>query len=105
MFCKIRRKIKQSDGKNQVKRKLLICSKLLTVMTRFAKAKRNYLGEGAAHLDEEAMPLQDHPRVHLGELCRGKRVRLGEACLHRGEGRICQMKTPVFAKAKDNSLR
>ena len=53
--------MKESDGRNQVKRKLLICSKLLTVMTRFAKEKRNYLGEGAAHLGEGAMPLQDHP--------------------------------------------
>ena len=39
MFCRIRRKIKQSDGRNQVKRKLLICSSLLTVAKRFGTAK------------------------------------------------------------------
>ena len=47
MFCRIRRKIKQSDERNQVKKKLLICSKLLIMAMRsfvaktmLAKAKR-----------------------------------------------------------------
>ena len=64
------------------------------------------LGEGAARLGEGAMPLQDHPRVHLGEpnLRLGEGVHLGKACLFRGEGRIYQMKTNVFAKAKDGGL-
>ena len=39
MFCRIRRKIKQSDGRNKVKRKLLICSSLLTLAKWFATTK------------------------------------------------------------------
>ena len=37
MFYRTRRKIKQSDGRNQVKRKLLSCSRLLVVVKRFAR--------------------------------------------------------------------
>ena len=39
MFCRFRRKIKQSDGRNQFKRKLLICNSLLAVAKRFSTTK------------------------------------------------------------------
>ena len=39
MFCRIRRKIKQNDGRNQVKRELLINSNFLTMAKKFVTAK------------------------------------------------------------------
>ena len=41
MFCRIRRKIKQSDGKNQVKRKLLVCSNLLVAVHHYEGVLRH----------------------------------------------------------------
>ena len=52
------------------------------------------LGEGLACLGVGSMPLQDHPQV-----------RLREPNLHLDQGRICQMKTLDFVKAKDSSPR
>ena len=39
MFCRIRRKIEQSDGRNQVKLNLLICSSLLPAAKSFTTMK------------------------------------------------------------------
>ena len=39
IFCKIRRKIKKSDGRNQVKRKLLIYNSFLATTKWFATKK------------------------------------------------------------------
>ena len=39
MLCRIKRKIKKSDERNQVKKKMLICSSLLTAAKRFATIK------------------------------------------------------------------
>ena len=39
MFCRIRRKIEQSDGRNQVKRNLFICSNLLAATKCFTTTK------------------------------------------------------------------
>ena len=59
MFCRIRRKIKQSDGRNQVKRKLLSCSRLLVA----AKCKRGSLRRRESFVAVELKNADDEPRV------------------------------------------
>ena len=54
MFYRIRRKIKQSDGRNQVKRKLLSLNSLLATMKRFATAKKRLRRNEALESKDEA---------------------------------------------------
>ena len=114
MFCRIRRRIKQSEGRNQVKRKWLSYNSLLRqgegkASPRRGGSPRKRKGFAATRPKRA----KKRPRVHQGKeasssprrrrlclcedsfcLCRGKHI------LRRGERRIDHKTTLEFAKAK-----
>ena len=91
MFWRIRRKIKQSDGRNQVKRKLMSCS---LPWRRGSPLRR----KGFATMTPKKAKLMPWVRRSEDTLCHS------EAILRRSEGSIDQKTALGFAKAKDDGL-
>ena len=60
-----------------------------------------------ARLSEQALPIEGYSKVRLGEPnpCLGEGVRLGEACLRRGEEPLHEEKTRYFTYGKLSSSR
>ena len=114
MFCRIRRRIKQSEGNNQVKRKWLSCNSLLlqgegkaspwregfAVARRLAKEKKRLHSREAHASKEEA---SGSPRRR--RLCLNEDLHRGEHILFRGEWRIDHKTTLGFSIAKKTSPR
>ena len=124
IFYRIKRKIKQSDGRNQVTRKLLICNSLLTAAIRFTTAKECFAttklksriqhpwvccNEGICSPRRSSFPLRRKgfvatnmkPWVHRSK----DTLRHSEAILNRSKGNIDQKVTRGFAMTKKPLLQ